>query len=616
MRFLAVCPANILQAWSELRLRTQIIMLVGLAILLILFIGVFSFGYTRRITEQRAQLFMETLSRQVEDQTQIISADMKNLARVVGYSAPVQEFLSATIPLDRLEKYQPVKTALLSYQSAIRDIYAIALLDTEGRLTDATQSIEYGSLPDVVNLIESRYGMRKAAFTNPLFTSVFQTKVSSVRTGDVFAYLLPVNSIETYASSERRIGTVLILCSTSRIRSMVENINAGSNSFFLVMDEEESIIAHNNEVMMSQLPQKAARPEEPSRKNRILAAYHSQSGFLVQEQHISSLGWSIVSVVNVGDTDRDLTPVKNIAIIIAFSAVMLLVLIGFMLMRGISGPVSRIVDFLNAYPSASYKERMKPGSSNEMGQIVGHFNRLMDKMEEVNRAILATQARLYEAELEGKKAQLSALQSQIHPHFLYNTLDCVRSIALVHDLQPIVDISVSMSAIFRYSIKADGDATVREEMEIVRHYIRIIQIRHRERIVVSVDMPDDLLECVIPRMILQPVVENAVYHGLEPKEGNGRMMIRGNVMKEQLLLTIEDDGVGMAPETEARIQLRLRGEGAPEEDEGVRKTSGIGLLNIQRRLRFRYGALSGLTFNTIPTGGTRVLISLPIIRKP
>jgi two-component system sensor histidine kinase YesM len=186
---------------------------------------------------------------------------------------------------------------------------------------------------------------------------------------------------------------------------------------------------------------------------------------------------------------------------------------------------------------------------------------------------------------------------------------------LVHDLQPIVDISVSMSAIFRYSIKADGDATLREEMDIVGHYIRIIRIRHRERMAVSVDMPDELLDCVIPRMILQPVVENAVYHGLEPKEGTGHIRISGVAAEEHLFLTIEDDGIGMDVETEARIQLRLKGEGAPDEDESIRKTSGIGLLNIQRRLRFRYGVFSGLTFENKPTGGTSVCIMLPLVRK-
>jgi two-component system sensor histidine kinase YesM len=320
-------------------------------------------------------------------------------------------------------------------------------------------------------------------------------------------------------------------------------------------------------------------------------------------------------MVNIGDSDRELAPVRNIAILLAASAILLLAFIGIMLMRGISGPMSRIVGFLNAYPSTSHKERMKPGSNNEMGKIVGHFNRLMDKMDEVNRTILATQTRLYEAELEGKKAQLSALQSQIHPHFLYNTLDCVRSIALVSGLQPIVDISVSMAAIFRYSIRADGDATIQEEMDIVEHYIKIIRIRHQNRISVDVDMPGDLSCCVIPRMILQPVVENAVYHGLEPKEGDGIINVRGFIENGKILLIVDDDGIGLDAATEERIQHRLNGEGAPEEDERIRKTTGIGLINIQRRLRFRYGMEAGLSFVNKPEGGTRVCISLPMIRR-
>lgn len=598
--------------WSDLKLRTQISLLVGLSIGTIVLAGLFSYDYSLRLSTQRAKVYEENILRQVEDRIDSISNDMRNLAQVVGYSEPVQDYLIATDPLERLDLFRKTRASLLSYQSAIRDTYAILLLDNESRLTDSVQLNYTLDVPGFIAWAQEKYGNQDRSFSKPVFTTILDIPTAKV---DYYAYLAPINSTVDYTPIDLRLGSILVLCSTAQMQKTVESIVTGPNSFFLILDAEDTVVGHNNPAVLK--PYLDAREDGkplPIRQS-LLDRYSGRPRYILHEQKVDGVGWTILSVVDTRDLDKEMVPFQMTAMVLVVAAVLLLGLIGYMLQRSISRPMDRIVAFLNAFPSANYKERMQPGAGNEMGQIVEHFNRLMDKMDEVNRSMMATQARLYESEIEGRKSQFAALQSQINPHFLYNTLDCVRSIALVSGLRPIVDIAVAMSAIFRYSVKADGDATIRDEAAIVHHYIRIIRIRHQDRISFEVDLSEDLMECVAPRMILQPVVENAVYHGLEPKEGPGRVWISGTVENGFVILTVRDDGTGLDGKTADRIRQRLEGEGLSEEEDEIRKTTGIGLLNIHRRLRFRYGNPAGLTFSAAPGEGTSVRIVFPLVRR-
>ena len=216
-------------------------------------------------------------------------------------------------------------------------------------------------------------------------------------------------------------------------------------------------------------------------------------------------------------------------------------------------------------------------------------------------------------QLHLRESELSALQSQINPHFLYNTLECMRSIGLYYESPEIVSISTAMADIFRYSIKGSPMVALEEELRIIRQYMNIIDVRFDGRFHAETDCTPETLSCIIPKMILQPLVENAIYHGLEPQKGNGTVTIRARLHNEELVVVVQDDGIGMAPEEVDRLRAALASPNAAI-DRSFAKRS-IGLANIAQRIRLFSRDRCAIEIRSRRGEGTSVCIRLPSRRQ-
>ena len=209
--------------------------------------------------------------------------------------------------------------------------------------------------------------------------------------------------------------------------------------------------------------------------------------------------------------------------------------------------------------------------------------------------------------------EYSALQNQINPHFLYNTLDGIRSQALMRGETEIADMTGKLSRFFRYSIRNRGDlVTLEEELASVEDYFSIQRYRFEDRFDWKEEIPDRAaLHYYLPKMTFQPIVENAIYHGLEPRKGKGLLTIRVDLLEKNLRIRIRDDGLGMDEETLAALRRRLAG-GMPEQNSGGKRT-GIAMYNVNKRLILLFGEGSGLQISSVPGLGTDVEIRLPLI---
>ena len=206
-----------------------------------------------------------------------------------------------------------------------------------------------------------------------------------------------------------------------------------------------------------------------------------------------------------------------------------------------------------------------------------------------------------------RKAELDLLQAQINPHFLYNTLDAIVWSAEAGNQKQVVSMVGSLSDFFRTSLNRGKEIiTIREELQHVRSYLEIQQIRYQDILSYEISVPEDIFEYRIPKITLQPLVENALYHGIKNRRGGGKIIVSGENKEDCILLKVIDDGMGMTTERKAEVERGLR-EATPEE------SSIYGLYNINERIRLTYGGSYGIYLESKFEKGTVVTVRLPKI---
>ena len=225
----------------------------------------------------------------------------------------------------------------------------------------------------------------------------------------------------------------------------------------------------------------------------------------------------------------------------------------------------------------------------------------------------ATKAdREYSLAMLKKQAEIKALQNQINPHFLYNTLDCIRGMAIEQGADNIEEMTRALSGMFRYSISRKGKtkALMEEELANVNNYLRIQQYRFRNKINITETIDPAAKKCCVPKLLIQPIVENAVFYGLEPKTGDRNLNIEAYCTGKKLIVKVEDNGVGMSFDKLRTINDAMC-SGVSMGDNG--RGTQLGIVNVNERLRLLYGEEFGLRIFSCPKVGTTIEMVLPII---
>lgn len=238
---------------------------------------------------------------------------------------------------------------------------------------------------------------------------------------------------------------------------------------------------------------------------------------------------------------------------------------------------------------------------------------LFSLLELVNRIVRSPQM----MDLNKRQAQYLALQNQINPHFLYNTLESIRGEALIAGLDSVADMTEALAKFFRYTItKVENLVSVEEELDNCETYFWIQKYRFGDRLQLHIEYEpeewEQIMNCRIPKLTLQPILENSIIHGTELKIGTGNLYIRFELTRDRLLIRISDDGVGMDEATLLKLNRKL-GKDIDAFTSGEEKQGGIALVNVNNRIRLIFGDEYGLHVYSIPQSGTDVEISIPVV---
>jgi len=415
-------------------------------------------------------------------------------------------------------------------------------------------------------------------------------------------YILSIGRSILSKETNEEIGVIYVDLDLAELGKIIAPLQDGHNRFY-ILDGDRKLVYGKDEQLLGETFDAPWLPEELAKGRTNAVRNIDGQRKLLTFTYSEGVGWWYI-------TETDLDPLiapsaaeikRTIAAIFAGSLLICLI-ISYALSTSITSPIKALHDAMKTVRSENFQKVDGIRSKDELGALARAYNDMIDKITELINTV-------YKVSIKEKEAQLTALQSQINPHFLYNTLNSISCMAELKGVREIGVICKAVSDLFRYSIRAGDDLVpLSEEIESIKNYMTIQSSRYENRIEAIYQVEEHLHDVPVLKFSLQPIVENAVYHGLEPKKGKGTVVIRVQQDGDKLLVNIFDNGVGMPEEEVRRIRLALEGgrESFPGNGAG-----GIGISNVNDRIRLRFGPEYGIELRSKVGSGTSVRIVMP-----
>jgi two-component system sensor histidine kinase YesM len=382
-------------------------------------------------------------------------------------------------------------------------------------------------------------------------------------------------------------GTLLGIMVVSIDLSVIDLVNGrlqeSLRSRFTIVDESDNIIYNADLGLIGKKFSETVRPDE--------------SDHIVVASPFDRQRWTTYLYMPMSELSAEGDILRQNMYLLAVLMLLFLMIISIYLSSVITRPIKKLMNNIRLVEIGQFEQVEVIRSRDEIGHLSIRFNRMSHELKRLVEQI-------QQDETEKAAAEMRALQSQINPHFLYNTLGSVKWIASMQGANKIVEMTEALIAMLRYVSRVEGAmVSVREELDNLRNYMKIQKVRYYNRIRMIVEADDTLLESRMPKLILQPIVENAIFHGLAEIEEDGVVTIRVRRESNDIVIDVHDNGIGMDEETVRSIQETLAS--------GPGGSSSIGLHNVQRRIQLNYGHPYGIEFNSEPGAGTTFRIVLP-----
>ncbi|MGF7141908.1 two-component system sensor histidine kinase YesM [Anaerotaenia torta] len=602
---------------KRMGLRKQLVVIFAACITIVLSTQLFyNISIFRKKTDENTANCYSTIMQTNSMLTQV-SDRISSVGKSVSGNQYVQELLNLNndSSKENLNRRKELIDILSNYMGSIINanemLNDIALIDNNERIIATTAQFNYISYKKLTMEYDIN-NLKSSIFTSWLYFVPVQVGNNG------FAYIAPVYyTTGEFEVESARLGTCIIWSKPTPLVDIVKSTAATEGATVLVADANGYVMALNSSYSISEISEeidamlqnhKSSEDQEEIQKMKFMG----RESFVLMKEHTDT-GWKSVNIVPTEEVYKETFETLHFGIGVVLVSIVILTGFGVYMVSSITRPLDQITHALDSIGSGNRKYRVNVSEKNEFGIISDRINAMLDNINHMNHRIFDMQSKLYEKELMQKESEMLTLQSQINPHFLYNTLECIRAIAVIHNIREIPVITTSMSKIFRYSIKGGMVTTIKTELECLEDYYKIIAIRYNERLILTVDVDNRLYPYSMLKMSLQPIIENSVYHGLEATERKVNVTVRGRMEGEYAVFFIEDDGAGIPPDKLQAINASLDRDASEDITEVSRSKSSIGLTNINSRIKLHYGRECGLKLESPEGGGTLVTIRIRLL---
>lgn len=401
--------------------------------------------------------------------------------------------------------------------------------------------------------------------------------------------------------TKETIAVVAITCNSSILSDMVADQQTDPGSMICLFDNNQRIYYVSDEGLLDLAIQEGLKKNtNRSLLNSYFSLKISRDEYLAIYNITQKSNWQIVKLVSIKALNEKNTQSKNLSLLILFLAIGLSVVIIIIIVQTLTSSLNVLAKQMRLAGKGDLKTTVKEKGSYEIVMLVHRYNTMIQRIDE----LIQTN---YVLEIKEKAARLSALESQINPHFLYNALQVISTKAILNDQDEIYKMIEALALNLRYGLKEEPIVTVEQEMKHVLNYLYILKYRYDRRLTYDIDVESTAIRCKIPKISIYSLVENSAKHALEKTMSELSIRIKIRLRKKQLIICISDNGPGIIPERLQEMKQWFSQEGECNDNR-----DDIGLKNLYGRIKMLFGPNANLLVNSRPNHKTSTMIILPV----
>lgn len=577
----------------SIRFQVMIIGLIIIAIVPVIMLNAYKQS-SELIIEQNTQYNKELIA-MMKQRVSLNYAEVSTLMINLAYDPTVQNFLIENEDLKLYELSKKIEGLMSVIKDANPDILDIAVVSNSG-----TTVYMKGSLYDEKPVRVEGGTVHYTGFRKP----------TMITDNEKFLFSMNIFSLGNRLPYGDHAGYMTIALDVRSFNREIEKFPRLAGTDFYLFDSANLVFSNSRQD--EHLIRQISDPLFHKDQEQTVLETEQGTRYIVQSHTLPEIGGKIVSATPISLLTKDLEPLKTKSYLLLGLMLLLITIPYSILMMNILKPLSRLMTFMKQLKTGSLNvlhSKVKLEGYAEIEMISDEFNTMLRRINNLTGRLVDTRTELYQTELEKQRVQYAYLQSQINPHFLSNTLDTIKGIAIAQGSRETYEMAGALSRMLRYSIKGGDVVTLGEELQIVNAYIKIHQLRFSGRFIYEENCPAELMNLHVPKMIIQPVVENALTHGLETFASGGIVSINVRLNETgDLVVTVTDNGVGMDA---ARLEQLSALLDASRKDH--MQHDHIGVANVHNRIHVKYGDPYGLSISSRLGAGTRVTLTFPAL---
>lgn len=558
--------------------------------LIILSMGIMMYWRFSDISEENIIENNQKLMEQTAESVENYLINMRQISDAAYYYVIKENDLSGNI--DEIHKGMN-----LLYEANKDKLRSIAVYNKYGSLMAAEPVSTQKEEPDVTKqewFIQAMNRMENIHFSTPHVQNLFDDG-----TYRYYWVLSASRVVELTNGTESQTGVLLVDMDYSGISRMMEQINAsGNGQYYYLCDGNGNIIYHPHQVQLDNGMQSESSVKAAASDEKIYDEYMEGVHRKVIVNSISYTGWKLVGVMPYSIFTTRMADIKQFVLVVSLLMAMMLELINQVVSVRISSPIMKLNNSVNKYEEGK-EPHIYIGGSEE----IRHLGKSIQESYKQNLSLMK---RVVWEQNERRKSELDVLQSQINPHFLYNTLDSITWMIEGEKNEEAAFMITQLAKLFRISLsKGHTIISIRDELQHAQSYMNIQKIRYKNKFEVVFDIDPEILDHCVVKLVLQPILENAINYGIREMDGCGIINVCGKKVDDRIILSVSDNGMGI-PDDEIGFLLK--------DTNRIRKRgSGVGLVNVNNRIKILFGGQYGLYIESELDEGTTVYINIPAI---